>query len=582
MKGKRDKNNSFKSRSKRKFTKHYNKFNLNRNKFQTDDLNVKLNNINNHISVYKREVKLPASCPIELKGKSHFITCNNSSLYESLLNSSYSGFKVAAKEDFESKFHDTFESAFKSLEDNNIFQFDFTQPGGLETPIARTYVSRCLVGDEGITYKYLGLRMFSHPWKSSSKKKENVPHYINNIKDCNDHLIKKTKTFLKHNESENGNQNENEIGSSSGSCEYNLTLINRCFPDGTGIGNSNNTSIKLKDEPHYGGGKVSVSWHADSSLEHYSSIAVYHSLKKENEGYGKKDEELKNIPWRIGCRVAVNSEGPASNKLRQDKGDSMGAPPISVELPDNYAYFLLDDFNHHHQHTVLSGTANRYASTHRVARKQGHNVLEIMDRLKSLSEAARRNNAKQINLEMTILLDVEFEWLRQFYIQGQTHYDLHIWWQPIMKEMFDYIVIILDRVMLKAVEDLEFAGPGTRNGSDPLAGLEQKERRKVAKKIAKAQKRIESVEEKSYEIMVDQLTVLQTKLKGWIHREKALNNHHDIDEGSKPLPCPLDYHDIHGRDKRLKRINSLISYLPNWKADFIKKQQQKSNCKVIE
>ena len=58
-----------------------------------------------------------------MKGKSHFITCNNSSLYESLLNSSYSGFKVAAKEDFESKFHDTFESAFKSLEDNNIFQF---------------------------------------------------------------------------------------------------------------------------------------------------------------------------------------------------------------------------------------------------------------------------------------------------------------------------------------------------------------------------------------------------------------------------------------------------------------------------
>ena len=36
------------------------------------------------------------------------------------------------------------------------------------------------------------------------------------------------------------------------------------------------TALKpdLKEEPEFGMGKVSVSWHADSSLEHESTIAV--------------------------------------------------------------------------------------------------------------------------------------------------------------------------------------------------------------------------------------------------------------------------------------------------------------------
>ena len=35
-------------------------------------------------------------------------------------------------------------------------------------------------------------------------------------------------------------------------------------------------SIPLKEEPLYQTEKMAVSWHADSSLEHYSSIAAYH------------------------------------------------------------------------------------------------------------------------------------------------------------------------------------------------------------------------------------------------------------------------------------------------------------------
>lgn len=96
------------------------------------------------------------------------------------------------------------------MEARGMFLFDLTQPAGLNTKVVRTFVTRCLVGEPGITYvhqrgrkievytyvyiiymyvciykniinlahvsppfpsvwcvcryKYLGLRMFAYPW----------------------------------------------------------------------------------------------------------------------------------------------------------------------------------------------------------------------------------------------------------------------------------------------------------------------------------------------------------------------------------------------------------------------------------
>ena len=64
--------------------------------------------------------------------------------------------QVREKESFTGEFHEAFESALRGLEDR--YQYDITQPAGLNSKLAKTLVSRCLLGDEGITYKYLGLR----------------------------------------------------------------------------------------------------------------------------------------------------------------------------------------------------------------------------------------------------------------------------------------------------------------------------------------------------------------------------------------------------------------------------------------
>ena len=58
------------------------------------------------------------------------------------------------------------------MEDEGLFRTDVTQPFSLGTKCAKTYVTRCLLGKDGTTYKYLGLRMFVHPWNTPTQRHE--------------------------------------------------------------------------------------------------------------------------------------------------------------------------------------------------------------------------------------------------------------------------------------------------------------------------------------------------------------------------------------------------------------------------
>ena len=118
---------------------------------------------------------------------------------------------------------------------------------GPGTSLARTKVTRCLVGTPGITYKYLGLRMFAAPWKG-----EEASSYAKKIRKASKKLEKRA---VKH-------------GAKPRRCRFNLTLINRMAPDALNGGQSSSSSNDL-------GVPVSVSWHADSSLQDYSTISVY-------------------------------------------------------------------------------------------------------------------------------------------------------------------------------------------------------------------------------------------------------------------------------------------------------------------
>lgn len=192
-----------------------------------------------------------------------------------------------------------------------------------------------------------------------------------------------------------------------------------------------------------------MSWHADSTLDHFSTIGVYHCTSrhpcpastsaapcttyakgkgKDKSVLGKRDapadtststveegdhetaaeepcvtttadaqataseEEVQeeaqeevsgeDLSWRLALRVWYDAEGPNATKAVTSRAGEMQtagrlAPALAVPLPSGSCYFLLDDFNHHHQHSVLAGNTYRYASTHRVCKTEGHTFQSI-------------------------------------------------------------------------------------------------------------------------------------------------------------------------------------------------------------
>ena len=339
--------------------------------------------------------------------------------------------------------HEAIQQALAKMEGCGLFRTDVTQPFGLGTRCAKTYVTRCLLGDEGTTYKYLGLRMFAHPWSVNGKPSSghgigSLDEALKEISKLNEKLTERTKHHLNDLEKKRNGRLGFRNGQSyiSGRAKFDVALINRMI-----------NSPDLKLEPTQKKDKCSVSWHADSSLEHYSSIGVYQTIISDNDKDRKDlkkkstDEAQKQMRenelakrWSVALRVAHDSEGPAASRrgTNIDAAVVNDTPPISVSLPSRSAYYLLDDFNHHHQHAVLVDNDNdqhvagvRYASTHRLLR-ESHNVNFVLERCKSACSQFHRKGAKIWRSEQVLQMHIESEWIRQFYIQGQGHKD-NLW-----------------------------------------------------------------------------------------------------------------------------------------------------------
>lgn len=453
----------------------------------------------------KRKPEMPPQCPKALlpKEKDRFMTPADES-YDQVMSACYKGFVVSAPSESKPSFHHNFRKAMEGLDTDGCYQFDLTQPMGLGTRVAKTFVSRCLVGEPGCTYKYLGLRMFSYPWTEGQL---GASSHTVSIGKLNAELIKKTKISLRNSGKEQ-----------YGSCEYNLTLINKCYPDGE--------VVQLKDEPLFKKEKCTVSWHADSTLQHYSSIAVYHCTKPVGQTDTEEKIDNEDSSWRIALRQAPNCEGPSAGKGSRD-ADPLAPPAVAVPLPNQSTYFLLDDFNHNNQHSVLAGKTDRYASTHRVCRVEGHTFASIKSRVQVAMQGGRGGaSAKQIRIELLLQADIEFEWIRQFYIQGSAHHDSHIWWHKPMEELLGLWGSLEERIR-RNIAILSDAG-GTLEREK--AKLDQYvasaqfadtvEHKKNRKDIRKRLERVSRVEANSFSEMQSLLADRRTKRQGWMDRER--------------------------------------------------------------
>ena len=170
-------------------------------------------------SVYKRETEYPPQITNYQGPWKRFVSPSDKE-FETVMKTCYNGFIVTPAKDFKASFHDEFRSAMEGLETEGYYQYDITQPAGLNTKLAKTFVTRCLVGEAGTTYKYLGLRMFSIPWNATSteslKDTPTTSRHAVAIGRVNQFMIQHSEKLL------------NQSGKKKiGSCQYNLTLINR-------------------------------------------------------------------------------------------------------------------------------------------------------------------------------------------------------------------------------------------------------------------------------------------------------------------------------------------------------------------
>ena len=426
----------------------------------SEDRNIEKNDLAVSLaSRLKRQRGTAATTPLppEWSGVSSstpkFLAPSDGDQFESCVKECYRGFAYEKPKALPSTIHESFSSSFEAIDNSGLFLYDVVQPGGKK--LSLTFVTRTLVGEPGSTYKYLGLRLFSHPWcdidkdgdgkvvvnQNSTNKRGTSLTEVGYSKQCaraliqigliNEQLHKRTERLLKTEIAPGGKDNL------VGSAQYSLTLINKMEP----------TAVKkdLKNDKIHGLGKTSVSWHKDSGLQDFSSIAVYHTLK-DMGGRSLNDTDHETLPWKVALRVA-------STQTR--------TPALSVPLPSGTLYYLLDDFNHQHEHAVISGSDSlRYSSTHRVARDGAGTWQYIRDKCNKIlssevcvavlqstdsnkkhtfsnfSNSSRRKQlGKEVRACQRLITELEFEWIRQWYIQGKKHARLHPYWNDPIKRM---------------------------------------------------------------------------------------------------------------------------------------------------
>ena len=370
--------------------------------------------------------------------------------YEPCVRRAYAGFHVDPPETLARETHDAAAGAFESMRALGLFHRDVLAAGNVVSP---TFVRRVLVGERGMTYHYQKLRIFAHSWheqdisaqaRSSGVSSGPDLSPLRVVRELNETLKARSARVLKQTRvtTRDDEMMSRHASRHDGSCDFNVALIN--LMDASAA--ASRSDVPLKDESRYGMGPTSVSWHSDSSLQPFSTVAVYHVCFDERS---KNLQKKNDSSWHVALR-ALDGRTPA----------------LRVPLPSRATYYMLRDFNAHHHHAVLAGDTRRYSSTHRVAvvdkdtfdhirrvcvsavrslpelRLMAANVKNHRKELGRKSSSAEHGDAfsaRLARLTQTIgdaHREVEFQWIRMFWLQGEEHARAHAaYWRERIGEL---------------------------------------------------------------------------------------------------------------------------------------------------
>ncbi|KAM4602809.1 alpha-ketoglutarate-dependent dioxygenase FTO isoform 2-T2 [Polymixia lowei] len=276
---------------------------------------------------------------------------------------------------------------------------------------------------------------------------------------------------LKHSLSDYHIEDEEEQGSEqgcsqpsppqvcTGPAQFNVTLLNYMDPA---------AMSQLKEEPYYGMGKMAVGWHHDENLINRSPVAVYsYSCHDDKAGESGEGGSSENTCWRIGLKVAWD----------------IYTPGLTLPLQSGDCYYMRDDLNSTHQHCVLAGDNPRFSSTHRVAECSRGTLDYIQSRCQEALSTLHTDPETGAHSLQSLLPDtlqhceeihneVEFEWLRQYWFQGQRYARFCSWWSRPMEQLEkDWrLMETMSMLFLSAVEEEEEgrAGESRREMAETL------------------------------------------------------------------------------------------------------------------
>uniref|UniRef100_A0A8C5CLS9 Alpha-ketoglutarate-dependent dioxygenase FTO n=1 Tax=Gadus morhua TaxID=8049 RepID=A0A8C5CLS9_GADMO len=346
-------------------------------------------------------------------------------------DSSYSGLVLRPSCSLPTELHGRVQAALSTLRTKGCLLRDLVRVRDRDV---FTSVSRALLGQPGHTYRYLDTRLFEAKagsprccdpdmraacqalWALNSFFCTDVPR--REPEERLDLFIKAEGVVGKGAEPDGGGTGESKH---SDECtvppQFNVTLLN--FMDPAAMRH-------LKEEPYYGMGKMAVGWHHDENLIAQSPVAVYSYSCHSDAGEDLRGLEVSR--WRIGLKVAWD----------------IYTPGLALPLQSGDCYYMRDDLNTTHQHCVLAGDNARFSSTHRVAECSKGTLEYIQSRCtEALANLGvdPESGAHSLRSLLPLTLkhcedihnEVEFEWLRQYWFQGQRYTRFCSWWSGPME-----------------------------------------------------------------------------------------------------------------------------------------------------
>lgn len=121
-------------------------------------------------------------------------------------------------------------------------------------------------------------------------------------------------------------------------------------------------------------------------------------------------------------------------------------------------------------------------------------------------------NRKCLRKLLLLMVELEFEWLRQFFIQGETHRRLHTWWHQPIQQLQDFYTQCELRLALM-LRSLKAAAAGSFQREQFSSMLSSNMCKKIAKHMGE-------VDAESYVEAIEQLEEIAKKRAGWDERER--------------------------------------------------------------